>query len=720
MSKHSNLQETDSSTSSKNASELSDSSKISSSKASKVTFAPIERRQLYKIIVDDVDYTPYDIIDTSFIFLEVGYNHAAFDMKTRARSDVTLKSRTSDVAVTSFSTSISLDNIFIDHTIDTEEGLLYDDVIFDVAPSAFALPKMTSTAFPSEILIVLKETETTPLFELPSLSCEKGTPEGIAVEQDNEYYQYITVGKGRNRKTVNEETQTNACITQTRFTLASRPQKKNAATFASLWDMHDTYAKLAVVEVEEPQDDMVLYPTTAAKYLRRKRNVDKGENEHRGKTFEEVSGMTQFRDALLLTERVLANMEYADAQKKFRGLVSMNPLSLDLVYIYSMEPLWTLKCEEADGRTLTSFSFNPKNKNILAVGYGKFTYAETCTGLICVWCTKNPRRPERIYNFPSPVTSVDFSELNPNWLACGFSNGDIVVLDVTSYSIKIVSRSKRDTNPCFEPIWSVSWRILDKDSQCLITTCQDGRINRFTTTKTHDFLCSPMMRLATVEGKLKGLQIPKLCIKEDVPIVMNPGALCVKWHPRMEHIYLVGTDDGCVHKCSTHYMNQHMMVFRAHSGPIYSIDVSPFVSHLIATCGADGAVRLWLEGVDEVILTLNCPAAVYEIAFCPVNSTIIIAASGNVLSIWDLRRKTHNACAEYTFPGQAVLTRIAFSPLGDNVFVGDTLGRLHTFHLEDTPIPPFYQRQLLDETIKKALCTRPHLLKQLEKLEQFG
>lgn len=384
-----------------------------------------------------------------------------------------------------------------------------------------------------------------------------------------------------------------------------------------------------------------------------------------------------------------------------------------------MKPLWTLECEETEGRPIASISFNPKNENILAVAHGKFTYAEYYTGLVCVWCSKNPCIPERIYNFQDPLTSVAFSDKNPNWLACGFANGDVLILDITSYEVKTVAKSKRDTNPCFEPIWTTNWRSIDKDNQYVITTCQDGRINKFMSTKTHDFICTPLMRISTVEGKMKGLEAPKLCMKEDVPITRYPAALCMKWHPRIEHIYLVGTDEGCVHKCSTHYLNQHMDVFRAHTGPVYSLQISPFMPHLLATCGADNAIRLWMEGIDDVILTMNGPSAVYDIAFCPVNSTILISASGNVLSIWDLRRKTHMPCAEYSFPANVVLTYIKFTPSGDNVFVGDTQGRVHTFHLEDTPIPPFYQKKLLDETIKRAICTRPQLLRQLEKLEKF-
>lgn len=705
------------------ASKMSISDSVSkTSRSAQSAYSFMERRETYNVIVDDVDCTPDNIVDPDYVTMEDTFKHAAFETRVRTRSTVKKSKSAADPGMKVYATTISLDDIHIDHTINTEAGVIVDDIDVGQAPSAYYLPRIRPTmSYPPDIFVVLKETETCFLFELPSFSYEKGTAEGTAVEEENEFYQYITVGKGKNRKMVTEETQTNALITQTRHTLATRPQKKNASSFASMWDMHDTYARLALTKPEEKPDEMVLYQSAAPTLLRKKKPKPSAVNEYqrKGKTFEEISTTPEFLDAVLLTERVLATLEYSDAQKKFRGLVKINPLSLDLIYIYTMKPLWTLECRETENRPIMSISFNPRNNNILAVAHGKFTYAENQTGLICVWCTKNPCKPERLYHFDDPLTSLAFSEKNPNWLACGFANGDVLILDVTSYPIKTIASSKRDTNPCFEPIWTTNWRAIDKDNEYVITTCQDGRINKFTSTKTHDFICTPLMRITTVEGKMKGLEAPKQCLKEDVPITRYPAALCMRWHPRISHIYFVGTDEGCIHKCSTHYLNQHMEVFRAHAGPVYNMQFSPFMETLLVSCGADNAIRLWIEGMDGVILTMVCPAAVYDVAFCPVSSTILISASGNVLSIWDLRRKTHMPCAEYTFPGQAVLTFIQFSPSGDNVFVGDTMGRIHTFHLEDTPLPPFYQKKLLDETIRKTLCTRPQMLKQLEKLEKF-
>ncbi|KAJ8725889.1 hypothetical protein PYW08_004072 [Mythimna loreyi] len=695
---------------------------LSTKKEVKLLASVTDKRVLYQVIFNDVDVTPDPISDPKYVTLEALELHAAFDSKARARSEAAIRLSRSKSRVMVpdgtkvYATTINLDDIQIDHTLNTEEGVGPGDDDLSIAPSAFYLPKMNPiTSYPPEIAITLKETETVFLFSLPSLTYDKGTPDGNVVEEENAYYEYITVGKGRNRKMVGQETQTKETIKQTRHSLATRPQKKNAMCFASMWDMHDTYSRIAKAEPEEEEDEMVMYQSAARNLLRKKKKKVEETTITQGKTFEEIGNTPAFLDAVLLTERVLASLEFDAAQKKFRGLVPMDPLSLDLVYIYTLKPLWTYECEESINKPISCISFNPKSSNICAIAHGKFGYADYCTGVICIWCTKNPREPERVYHFEDSVTSVNFSDKNPNWLACGFCNGDVIVLDITSYTIQTLARSKRDTNPCFEPIWVIAWRNIDGEDY-VITTCQDGRIRRLQSTKTHEFISSPLMQVSTVEGKLKGLEIAKSCLKVDVPITRYPAVLCMIWHPSIEHIYLVGTDEGCIHRCSTHYLNQHMDVFRAHAGPVTDMCVSPFMDYLLASCGSDHAIRLWIDGLDDVIMTLICPSAVNGIAFCPINSTILLASSGNSLSVWDLRRKIHMPCAEYTFPANVTLTYVRFEESGQNVFVGDTLGRLHTFHLEDTPIPPYDQKRMLDDAIKKALCTRPDMLKQLDKL----
>lgn len=285
-------------------------------KSVKLTPATLDMRLFYKVIVKGVNVTPDNILDPAYVTLEDLTTHAAFDHRSRARFEAAIKytrskSRTGleTIAIAAgakvYATTINLDDIEIDVSINTEEGIEVEDNKVGLAPSAFYLPKLPPlTSYPPEIFITLKETETVFLISLPCLSYEKGSREGNFIEEDNAFYDYITLGKGKNRKIVNEETQTQIKMTQTRHTLATRPQKKNAISFASMWDMLDTYAQIEQTVAEEDDDEMVMYQSAAAHMLRKKR---KKIEVHRriGKTFTEIAATHQYLDAVLLMERVL-------------------------------------------------------------------------------------------------------------------------------------------------------------------------------------------------------------------------------------------------------------------------------------------------------------------------------------------------------------------------------------------------------------------------------
>eukprot|EP00438_Fugacium_kawagutii_P015217 Skav202223 [mRNA] locus=scaffold244:18802:22102:- [translate_table: standard] len=78
-----------------------------------------------------------------------------------------------------------------------------------------------------------------------------------------------------------------------------------------------------------------------------------------------------------------------------------------------------------------------------------------------------------------------------------------------------------------------------------------------------------------------------------------PCCLCQAWSrcidfPRHDpSTYLVGTEDGLVHRCSTSYNEQFLDTYYGHSGPVYRVRCNPFMSHAFLTCSADWTMKLW-------------------------------------------------------------------------------------------------------------------------------
>lgn len=515
------------------------------------------------------------------------------------------------------------------------------------------------------IRVLLRETNIISLFEMPSTTVLKCTEEGRLVEEDNTKYEYLTVGKGKNRKMEPAEAQTFEIILITKQTLASKIDTLNNFGFASTWDMYDAYAEL--------------------------------EKKHSNNTTKE----NKLYDSMIIMERMLANNTYRKQQEYFKGIDKIVSNGND----FSIHILWNFHYLELNNTPALSLCINPENTDILAVGYGKYKYSSEFPGAVCIWSLKNPKQPERTYHFKVSVTSVAFSSRNPNLLAVGFYNGDIFILDIISKEKYIHDRSTRQTSPCYEPIWFVDWFITEDTDEKIISLCQDGRINYFEKMKNGEFVCSTHMTITKIDNKNNEIQ-------SHIPMNRNLPCTAFCKHPELINIYYVGTGYGNVYKCSFINASQCLSFFKAHNGPVYCIQFSKFCKNIFLTCGADWSVKVWIENIITPLIILNTSLnPVMAATFCPTVSTVIVAISGREIFIWDLKRKNDFLLNKSSL-SEDTLTTLTFSNDGNNIFTSDTVGVVYVCALINLPKPSDNQTLDLEDGICNSLLIKPHLLKK--------
>lgn len=136
-------------------------------------------------------------------------------------------------------------------SIYNQDSLSVDD--HDRAPSPFCLPSVDPVlqTRPEKMTVILRETETFFILEMPQLTADLDTPEGQAVKEANERYEYITKGEGRNRRLAEAETQTTRIYTKSRSTYLGRKKRMNRGTFVNNWVMYDTYSSAGTVDTED-------------------------------------------------------------------------------------------------------------------------------------------------------------------------------------------------------------------------------------------------------------------------------------------------------------------------------------------------------------------------------------------------------------------------------------------------------------------------------------
>lgn len=115
-----------------------------------------------------------------------------------------------------------------------------NDELIDESGTAAAARKAAPFA-----KLTLRETDDMDLFETNSFTVPRESDEAVAVEVANQLYDYLTVGKGRQRRTGEAETQTTNYLLKSRAVNTDLVSTASVATFASNYDMFDTYAELA-------------------------------------------------------------------------------------------------------------------------------------------------------------------------------------------------------------------------------------------------------------------------------------------------------------------------------------------------------------------------------------------------------------------------------------------------------------------------------------------
>ncbi|XP_076653573.1 dynein axonemal intermediate chain 4 [Halictus rubicundus] len=699
----------------------------------------LQQRQSIRIINENADVTPkflthpdYSPIDerniTAFEIMGLTRTGSAYQLSSSSALNSLKKSSSMLFRTSSLPAgSMIIDTAQFESFWSTQltEPRTYEDE--DEAPPQFYLPSIDPNVFPCRpetVKITLRETETFFIFEMLPYTGDLRTPEGVAIKDENEMYEYKTTGPGSNRKLVDAETQTIDVLTKSRGTYLHSTTRRNQAAFVNNWVMYDTYA--APELMIEKDNLLIVHSAGSMEKLWQEEEMkdklpaidDQKIRKIPEEEMEEIFYHPNFSNAVRVVERIISNNIFIHVQKRFIGLIKQDPCSLDLEFTYSLDLLWVHTCRMSEGRPVSAFRWSSINKNILAVGYGARANSETKNGLVLVWSAKNPIRPGRWFSFASPITDLDWSRDRPNLLAVGFYDGQVMVIDVSKTRVNVIRRSERITSPSCSPQWQVQWWVGDEhfDYQEQIYTCdQDGHI--FCYQYAQNFISTTIMTIFRIEGTLPGVARTSYCVGHDTLINRSPGALVLRRHPTLSAIYFVGSDEGCVYKCSTNYLYQHIESFLAHDGPIYSIMFSPFCPKIFLTCGADWCTRIWAEGLTEPLITLSTSmACVRYAAWCPTHSTIIVSIVNNKICIWDIRRKIHTPTSITVSPERGRLVMVEFTEDGKQLVSADVNGIVFVYNLEGMPFPPYNQEQVLIESIEKALVTKPILLRKLRKL----
>jgi dynein intermediate chain 1 len=171
----------------------------------------------------------------------------------------------------------------------------------------------------------------------------------------------------------------------------------------------------------------------------------------------------------------------------------------------SVLPLWRFSTDKSRKRDVTAIQWNPKYKDLFAVGYGKYNFQDQKTGLICCYTIKNPTFPEYQFSTDSGVMCIDFHPQNPALLAVGLYDGTVMVYDIRlKGNNKPIYHSTVRTNKHTDPVWQIKWNTDDSKSLNFYSISSDGRVTNWTLMK-NKLEPEEVIKLRFVNSDNKGL-----------------------------------------------------------------------------------------------------------------------------------------------------------------------------------------------------------------------
>ncbi|XP_008070391.1 WD repeat-containing protein 78 isoform X2 [Carlito syrichta] len=198
----------------------------------------------------------------------------------------------------------------------------------------------------------------------------------------------------------------------------------------------------------------------------------------------------------------------------------------------------------------------------------------------------------------------------------------------------------------------------------------------------------------------KGLNVSSLAWNKTNPDLLAVGyghfgfkeqkrGLACCWsikNPMDTNIYLAGTEEGHIHKCSCSYNEQYLDTYRGHKGPVYKVTWNPFCHDVFLSCSADWGVIIWQqENVKPFLSFYPTTYVIYDVAWSPKSPYIFAAANESRVEIWDLHISTLDPLIVNVANPGIKFTTILFAKQTDCLLVGDSDGQVAVYELKNMP-----------------------------------
>nr|XP_027228347.1 dynein intermediate chain 2, ciliary-like [Penaeus vannamei] len=413
---------------------------------------------------------------------------------------------------------------------------------------------------------------------------------------------------------------------------------------------------------------------------------------------EEESDLSPVLPAVMTLERMVNQNIFDDVTQDYKYWEDISDEHRNLEG--SLLPLWKFTCEGARFFTVSDICWSPFYHDLFIAAYmsekedgHEPTEGE---GMICLFTLKNPGIPERVFQSPCGVTSVQFHPSRASILAAGREDGVVIVYDIRSPVVaRTVSSSAVDGKHLL-PVCQVQWVSTDPgENLCFYSVSQDGRISQW-------LVLSSSLQHEDVFD-FNDSELNAKLSQGSTKSVLEGAATCIAISPRDKCELLIGVDTGAIFQVRT-TCHHSITRYPAHVGAVRNITWNRHHIRVFATCSIDWTLKIWLYNCfspsSAPVVTLDLGSPVTCLSWSPYSSSVLAGVSdeGRVY-VYDLfLRKCLPLCSQnVTHKRRLSLSSVAFNPFSPIVLVGGEKGYLVTHKLSPNLRKPLEEAKITDE-----------------------
>lgn len=287
-------------------------------------------------------------------------------------------------------------------------------------------------------------------------------------------------------------------------------------------------------------------------------------------------------------------------------------------------PLWKFTSEKAKRKHVTCIKWNPAHADLFAVGYGSYDFMKQGSGLVCGFSLKNPSYPEFSFTTEAGVMALDWHPAHASLLCAGLYDGAVCVFDVHGGRNAPIFSSTVKSGKHTDPVWEVSWQEEDlAKSLSFFSVSSDGRVTLWTLGKSaleHSDVMS--LRLVPHAGA-------EAAAADESALSGLAGGCCFDFNKQSAHLFVVGTEEGRIHKCSKAYNSQYLQTYEGHHMAVYALKWNRFHPHAFLSCSADWTCKVWDHRAPQPRLSYDLGSQVGDVAWTPWSSTTFAACTAD-------------------------------------------------------------------------------------------